>query len=112
MAALGCWASQSRVTALCEEVDQLNSQIEAFLNAGGCLDGIRGEQGVVDTLTSQWAGSGIRPGLEMQSERQAATCEARVIWDPRVLRLAMCVEGEAGVRRFDPCAEDGACEAA
>jgi hypothetical protein len=98
IAVAGCLISRVRVAGLCREVDLLNEEIGAFLARGGCLSGIRGIEAILDR---SHVGIGHGLNAEMQTDEQAASCEARAVWDPVVQRLVMRVDGGAGARSFD-----------
>lgn len=104
LVAAGRWASQSRVNGLCDAVDDLNAEIARFLNSGGCLAGIRGVEAIVEALKERGAAIDPQFSVTIQSAAQAATDEVRAVWDPRVQRLMMRIDGEPGARELNLCA--------
>jgi hypothetical protein len=97
-------ASRARVDRLCEGVDRLNEKIGHYLESGGCLDGLRGVEAILEVLKEAGIGLGRQADVCLQTELQAASGEPRAVWDPRVQRLVMRVDGAAGAREFFLCA--------
>lgn len=79
----------------------MNEVVRDFLVGGGCLDGIRGIEAVLEALRIERDIEGFDHELVMQSERQAAGGEVRAIWDPTVLSLALQAGGERGAREIN-----------
>ena len=107
IAVAGKFARQARVSSLHAEVECLNDKIARFIDLGGCLDGIRGVEPIIDALKSGGGGIGSQFSVTMQTEVEAATDEARAIWDPRQQRLVVTEGGEVGARRFNDSAAAG-----